>query len=675
MLRRRWFVALFQLLWALVAFDAGAEQCPESPWVGSDDWGSGCVAQLSSAKAVEPGGTLDVTVQVNLGGACGGAAKVWVSHAVAAVVDSGAAIAGEADALYDFCFDGPGPNPDAPNSGTVVTLYDSNVHQLEFEIDPSVRAPQCVDEVPNTCAGGGQPRLDGPAVVVDSGAIGPWTQVRMFQITSEPSTIVLETSSAEITLPQNSGGTKLELDQAFVTAYGRTYVPFRARVLDADDQPKEGVAVTAETAQAGCGISLNGTGTGSPTGEFVSGEDGWTPQAWFVADRLFEHGTLPATVQLSVSTKDDEATKAFDVNDNYASLIASYEATIPVGAYSEGREQAVNEAIDGGIIGNVFLQLFAFPNINFNGGTVCSTYQAKVLTFLNELRHDDANAWILNGFDYGPAMVMGGGHFVTVLWPAGGDWGGKDTVILDPWPVQKARAFTIDEWSLLFLSPHLDTVTFDMPSPPYPNYPTHDPYPASGPGVDGFVGLGQVNLTVVIQSPAEILITTAEGQRVGYESPDYVNELDEPGRYQVLRLPEQDGSRAILMDLEERAVSAELIGLSDGEVAFDVLLRDQSEHWWLASYGQVAIAEGERVAFELDANNRCLAGQRGDGSSVPAVASCPQAIDSDGVPLQQTSATEPSGCACRVGERGRARWPWGIAAAAAAAFVRRRVKA
>ncbi|MFZ1262737.1 MAG: hypothetical protein WAT34_04440 [Chitinophagaceae bacterium] len=88
---------------------------------------------------------------------------------------------------------------------------------------------------------------------------------------------------------------------------------------------------------------------------------------------------------------------------------------------------------------------------------VCGGYQGKVLTVLDGLKfsNNPAEKKLLEGYDYGPVKVWygvtPGGHRAVVIYPKGSDWR-KTGIILDPWPEQKAKSYTMDEWRKLF--PH-----------------------------------------------------------------------------------------------------------------------------------------------------------------------------------------------------------------------------
>lgn len=87
----------------------------------------------------------------------------------------------------------------------------------------------------------------------------------------------------------------------------------------------------------------------------------------------------------------------------------------------------------------------------------CGSYQSKILSWLDGIRmgnNPEQKAW-LDKFDYGPVQTncgpIPGGHQAVVIYPKGTNW--KETgTILDPWPEQKPKSYTIEEWKKIF--PH-----------------------------------------------------------------------------------------------------------------------------------------------------------------------------------------------------------------------------
>ncbi len=88
---------------------------------------------------------------------------------------------------------------------------------------------------------------------------------------------------------------------------------------------------------------------------------------------------------------------------------------------------------------------------------VCGAYQAKVLRMLEEMKfstNPEHRKW-MDDYDFGPIEtncgVIPGGHQAVVIYPKGTNW--KETgTILDPWPEQRPKSYTIEEWKKIF--PH-----------------------------------------------------------------------------------------------------------------------------------------------------------------------------------------------------------------------------
>jgi hypothetical protein len=87
----------------------------------------------------------------------------------------------------------------------------------------------------------------------------------------------------------------------------------------------------------------------------------------------------------------------------------------------------------------------------------CGAYQSRVLGMLDNIKYgnDPAQKKLLEGYDYGPIQtncgVTPGGHQAVVIYPKGTDWRQTGTV-LDPWPEQRSKSYTMEEWKKIF--PH-----------------------------------------------------------------------------------------------------------------------------------------------------------------------------------------------------------------------------
>ncbi len=88
---------------------------------------------------------------------------------------------------------------------------------------------------------------------------------------------------------------------------------------------------------------------------------------------------------------------------------------------------------------------------------VCGSYQAKVLKMLEDMKFstNEAERKLMDDYDFGPIEtncgIIPGGHQAVVIYPKGTNW--KETgTILDPWPEQRPKSYTIEEWKKIF--PH-----------------------------------------------------------------------------------------------------------------------------------------------------------------------------------------------------------------------------
>lgn len=85
----------------------------------------------------------------------------------------------------------------------------------------------------------------------------------------------------------------------------------------------------------------------------------------------------------------------------------------------------------------------------------CGAYQSRVLGMLDNIKYgnDAEQKKLLEGYEYGPIQancgVTPGGHQAVVIYPKGTDWRETGTV-LDPWPEQKSKSYTIEEWKKIF---------------------------------------------------------------------------------------------------------------------------------------------------------------------------------------------------------------------------------
>ena len=153
-------------------------------YIGSTNYNSGCVMELSSPSTVHPGDKVTISAQSSCGGVV-----LSLSGAVSAEINGVSAPGATGDSgtgVYDFCYFGE-PQP-APSGGFAVTLPDNNAYDVTFTIDPTLKCSQCVREITT-----GLPEcydntsnhtyVSGPMVVMNgSGGTHGWSAVRFFEI-------------------------------------------------------------------------------------------------------------------------------------------------------------------------------------------------------------------------------------------------------------------------------------------------------------------------------------------------------------------------------------------------------------------------------------------------------------------------------------------------------------
>ncbi len=157
-----------------------------SAYLGTTAYTSGCTVTLTSPGVVHPGDEVSIGVQAGYGGVCG-SAYVYMSHAVAAKLDTGTwqTTSGGTGGVYDFCYTGDA-QPMVPG-GVSVALPDGNAHAITFKIDPDLKCPSCIREVvegtPCSSNPGNHRNISGPAVVMGgNGGTHGWSTVRFFGI-------------------------------------------------------------------------------------------------------------------------------------------------------------------------------------------------------------------------------------------------------------------------------------------------------------------------------------------------------------------------------------------------------------------------------------------------------------------------------------------------------------
>ncbi|MBK7997076.1 MAG: hypothetical protein IPK14_28000 [Blastocatellia bacterium] len=137
-------------------------------------------------------------------------------------------------------------------------------------------------------------------------------------------------------------------------------------------------------------------------------------------------------------------------------ILDSYMSKIPKGM------------VTGGFTNNVL----SFLDSRFKEYT-CGGYQGKVLAFLDAIKwsKDPKERALLDKFDYGPIQAYYGGHQAVVIYPKGTNWIETGT-ILDPWPTQSPKTYTIQEWAVRFGMGSYHGIGASSPYEKFPEYPT-----------------------------------------------------------------------------------------------------------------------------------------------------------------------------------------------------------
>lgn len=447
--------------------------------------------------------------------------------------------------------------------------------------------------------------------------------------------------AARVVVAQHDGEAPFEIDPPRATLYGRTALGFKVKASGKDGKPSKGAVVklTLGVSKA-AGISEDPSRDGSSELSVTIGEDGFSGKVYLVAKDLWKQTLLSGDVTVKATCGPNQATLVWEVVDNLELVLDAYRNGIPVGAWSPWLEALVSPPVTKEK--GRFFMLFVFNLVNtWEKHVVCSSYQSMVLKLFNELRHDPEKAWQLNGIDYGPIQNLTIGtwflHFAAVIWPAGTSWM-KDGKILDPWPAQKPKIYTVPEWNTLIGLPTADKTTYrpGIPEgyvPPYPLYTPHANYPETGDGASAFpAGSTHPKLMVVTESPVELLVTDRDGKRIGW-LPDkgYVVEVANPGQWGAIPVPEEDGSPGKLLFLPTDEVELTVYGMEDGAFSLHIGRIEEGQDFltW-ANYDEAPVKKDEVLRFNLDLAHRCQPGIGKDGRLLEPTGKCPAAPEGAG---------------------------------------------
>lgn len=223
-----------------------------------------------------------------------------------------------------------------------------------------------------------------------------------------------------------------------------------------------------------------------------------------------------------------------------------------------------------------------------NGGFACGDYQTMVLTWLDAIRrHPDPEVRAqLGGLDYGPIQAYSGGHQAVVVYPRGTDW--RDTgTVLDPWPEQFPKSFTMDEWEQRFprgIGPGQGAVHYPHLSGGESLY-RNEPLPENARLHTRQIG---------VNSPVNVLIIAADGRRLGMlEDGTLINEIPNADLYFT---PKEDGTAQWHFGLPPGEYQVIITGTDSGD--YHLMVGDEQGN--LVKYSAQATAPGQQASLQIN---------------------------------------------------------------------------
>lgn len=236
----------------------------------------------------------------------------------------------------------------------------------------------------------------------------------------------------------------------------------------------------------------------------------------------------PAGIQ---STPDEELTNVLpfvptERQVQFKELVRRYRDTIPRGVFGYG-------------VPGPYEYLFTpgqMNNLTYGANdTACGGYQDQVLKWLLSLyfSKNSTDQALLDGFDFGPIQIAKGAHQAVVIFPTGTDWQSTG-IVLDPWPEQTPRLYSIDEWDGMFLlSPAGSTGNIVTPignnTGKFPTTPSEngsweydDVYTA---GSRKPRNRSQGGRRLAVRSPVLVVVTNGEKEVGMYSDGSFVNDF------------------------------------------------------------------------------------------------------------------------------------------------------
>ncbi len=253
----------------------------------------------------------------------------------------------------------------------------------------------------------------------------------------------------------------------------------------------------------------------------------------------------------------------------------------------------------------------------------CGGYQRQVLYLLDSLRLSSTESWIMNGFDFGPIMQLGGAHQAAAIWTHERTcWDVLFSTVLDPWPTQDPKDGVYDWFTWLatiglrmpFVGQVLELNTDAGSSDEYINshYPNKSlPYPPEP--YWSYTLMEPPQPALIVDCPVNIMFTDGSGLRTGNltngdpNQPQFIAEI--PGLdWMPFVLP--DGTLAWLFKMPENWLDLEMTGYDDGD--FTLYLLDGTGAATAYTQGTVAAGQTAHVVFD------------------PAVTAAPAVVFADG---------------------------------------------
>lgn len=297
---------------------------------------------------------------------------------------------------------------------------------------------------------------------------------------------------------------------------------------------------------------------------------------------------------------------------------------------------------------------------------VCGGWQGRVLQMLDTMRNGSPEEKaVFEHFDYGPIHAYYGGHQAVVIYPKGTDWRQTGTV-LDPWPNQRPETFAIATWSDRFwfgvgpssvyqgLYPLTGAAAYPKPYLKIPdehmailrrlpaeqrerylgltNAQERDDFIASLPVS------ARESAAVGVQSPVRMLVTDAQGRRVGWQ--DDASFLYEIPGADVDLFPEADGGFGMIALLPYGEYEVRVTGDRAGDLTFLRALPAAVAASPLSSVRDLSVAPGRRFSFRLAPSAPDAPLQGSDGAE-HMLAAVPLSALGGGVIAETSTAPTP----------------------------------